>query len=66
MKAKTLLLLFLLAFLLASTGSSQILVDGTTCQLGDAIVAANTDTATGGCPAGRASDSMPSTKQAEW
>ncbi|MCI5162436.1 MAG: hypothetical protein D3917_10565 [Candidatus Electrothrix sp. AX5] len=32
--------------------NSNITVDETTCTLADAITAANTDTATGGCPAG--------------
>ncbi len=32
--------------------AATITVDGTTCTLADAITAANTDTATGGCPAG--------------
>ena len=40
--------------LLATSGAdaATITADGTTCTLADAIVAANTDTATGGCPAG--------------
>ena len=36
----------------AQASSSTIIVDGTTCSLADAIVSANTETATGGCNAG--------------
>ncbi|MEM6454552.1 MAG: hypothetical protein AAF772_05625 [Acidobacteriota bacterium] len=40
---------------MASTANAAtITVDGTTCALGDAIVAANTNAAVGGCPAGDA------------
>jgi hypothetical protein len=50
------------ALLLAlSPGVSQagtIVVDGVTCSLGDAITAANTDTAQGGCPAGGGADTL--------
>ena len=50
------------ALLLAlSQGFSQagtIVVDGVTCTLGDAINAANTDTAQGGCPAGSGADTL--------
>jgi parallel beta-helix repeat protein len=35
-----------------------ITVDGTTCTLADAITAANTDIATGGCPAGSGGDTI--------
>jgi hypothetical protein len=35
-----------------------IVVDETTCALVDAIIAANTDTASGGCPAGSGADSI--------
>ncbi len=35
-----------------------IIVDGTTCTLADAITAANTDTATGGCVAGSGADTI--------
>lgn len=34
----------------------EIAVDGTTCSLSDAIVAANTDLSAGGCPAGGGAD----------
>ncbi|MEM6454551.1 MAG: right-handed parallel beta-helix repeat-containing protein [Acidobacteriota bacterium] len=37
-----------------SLQAATITVDGVTCALGDAIVAANTDAAVGGCPAGDA------------
>ncbi len=53
------------ALLLALSGSPTgavptrvITVDGTVCTLADAITAANTDTATGGCPAGGATDTI--------
>ncbi len=36
--------------------AANIAVDGTTCNLADAITAANTDTATGGCSAGAGDD----------
>jgi hypothetical protein len=36
--------------------AATIVVDGTTCTLVDAIKAANTDTAQGGCPAGSGAD----------
>ncbi|MEM1181813.1 MAG: hypothetical protein AAGM22_25940, partial [Acidobacteriota bacterium] len=35
-----------------SAEAATISADGVTCTLANAIVAANTDTATGGCPAG--------------
>ena len=35
-----------------SARAMEITVDGTTCILGDAITAANTDTETNGCAAG--------------
>jgi hypothetical protein len=38
--------------------AATINVDGTTCTLADAITAANTDTATGGCPAGSGADTL--------
>ncbi len=38
--------------------SILIPVNGTTCTLADAITAANTDTATGGCPAGSGADTI--------
>ena len=38
--------------------AAAITVDGTTCTLVDAITAANTDTATGGCPAGSGADTL--------
>jgi hypothetical protein len=50
------------ALLLAlGPGPSQaatIVVDGVTCTLVDAITAANTDTAQGGCPAGSGADTL--------
>lgn len=33
-------------------------MDGTACTLADAITAANTDTAKGGCPAGSGADTI--------
>ena len=36
--------------------AASITVNGTTCTLANAITAANTDTATGGCPAGSGAD----------
>jgi Ca2+-binding RTX toxin-like protein len=38
--------------------AATIAVDGTTCSLTDAITAANTDTATGGCTAGSGADTL--------
>jgi len=38
--------------------AATITVDGTTCTLADAITAANTDTATGGCTAGSGADTL--------
>src|SRR5215210_6880457 len=38
--------------------AATINVDGTTCTLTDAITAANTDAATGGCTAGSATDTL--------
>jgi len=38
--------------------AATIIVDETTCTLVDAITAANTDTATGGCPAGSGADTI--------
>jgi len=38
--------------------AANITVDGTTCTLADAITAANTDTATGGCAAGSGVDTI--------
>lgn len=38
--------------------ADTITVDGTTCTLADAITAANTDTATGGCTAGSSADTL--------
>jgi hypothetical protein len=46
----------LLALCGAPLHAAVISVNGTTCTLADAIVAANTDTATGGCPAGSGQD----------
>ena len=39
-------------FLATASRSAEIVVDGSTCSLTDAIVAANDDTGTGGCAAG--------------
>jgi len=39
-------------------GAGVISVDGTTCTLVEAITAANTDGATGGCPAGSGDDTL--------
>jgi hypothetical protein len=52
--------LFLAALLLAGSTAqaATITVDGTTCTLADAITAANTDTATGGCTSGSGEDSI--------
>jgi len=38
--------------------AASITVDGTACTLADAITAANTDTAKGGCPAGSGTDTI--------
>jgi len=38
--------------------AAAITADGTTCTLVDAITAANTDTAKGGCPAGSGADTI--------
>ena len=38
--------------------AATIAVDGPTCNLVDAIIAANTDTATGGCTAGNGADTL--------
>jgi hypothetical protein len=38
--------------------AATMVVDGTTCTLVDAITAANTDTTTGGCPAGSGADTL--------
>ena len=55
-----LLALLLVALALYSTPAyaSAITVDGTTCSLVNAITAANTDTATGGCAAGSGADTI--------
>jgi hypothetical protein len=42
----------------APSQAATITVDGTTCTLADAIMAANTDTAQGGCPAGSGADTL--------
>ena len=52
----TLAIAFVLSFSLP-TEAATITVSGT-CSLADAIVSANTDTATGGCPAGSGSDTI--------
>lgn len=51
-------LALLLALGQAPALAATILVDGTTCTLVHAITAANTDTATGGCPAGSGADTI--------
>lgn len=43
---------------IAAKPSATIVVDGAVCTLADAITAANTDTATGGCPAGSGADTI--------
>lgn len=48
----------LLALGQGSALAATITVDGTACTLADAITAANTDTATGGCPAGSGADTL--------
>src|SRR4051794_7428304 len=42
----------------APSQAATITVDGTTCTLADAFMAANTDTAQGGCPAGSGADTL--------
>ena len=44
--------------LTCTASAGEIAVDGTTCTLADAITAANTDTATGGCNAGSGVDTL--------
>ena len=51
-------LALLLALGQAPALAATIAVDGTTCILVDAITAANTDTATGGCPPGSGADTL--------
>lgn len=49
------------AIALAWTGAAPaatLTVDGTTCDLSNAIIAANTDSAQGGCPAGSGADTL--------
>lgn len=53
---KTVLLSALLLELTSVSYAATILVDGTTCALGDAITAANTDAVSGGCTAGAGAD----------
>ncbi len=57
----TLIVLFLTLFLLPATAVAEpagdISVNGS-CTLADAITAANSDTATGGCPAGSGADTI--------
>ncbi|MEM1182970.1 MAG: hypothetical protein AAGM22_31800 [Acidobacteriota bacterium] len=48
----TLAALFACGFFAPAAFAADITVDGATCTLADAITAANTDAATGGCPAG--------------
>ncbi len=47
-----------LALISAPAQAATIPVDGTVCTLVDAITAANTDTATGGCAAGNGADTI--------
>ena len=57
--AVALLFAMLLTFAAARpAAAATIVVDGVTCTLADAITAANTDTATGGCPAGSGADRL--------
>ena len=51
-----LLLPMLLVSAVSTAQAADITVNGTTCTLADAITAANTDTATGGCAAGSIDD----------
>lgn len=51
-----LLLPMLLVSAVSTAQAADITVNGTTCTLADAITAANTDTATGGCVAGTGDD----------
>lgn len=53
-------LMFLAALLLAASTAqaATITVDGTVCTLADAITAANTDVAVGGCVAGSGVDTI--------
>jgi hypothetical protein len=51
-------LALLLTLGLVPARAATITVDGTTCTLVDAIAAANTDTAAGGCPAGGGADTL--------
>ncbi|MEZ4768207.1 MAG: right-handed parallel beta-helix repeat-containing protein [Caldilineales bacterium] len=54
-------LLLAVAWMVAATGTASaatIVVNGVTCTLADAITAANSDTATGGCPAGNGADTL--------
>ena len=54
-------LLFAMLLTLAAArpaAAATIVVDGVTCTLADAITAANTDAATGGCPAGSGADTL--------
>jgi hypothetical protein len=51
-------LALLLALGQAPALAATMQVDGTTCTMVDAIIAANTDTATGGCPAGSGADTL--------
>lgn len=56
MKTTATLACALLALLSAPTQANTLIVDGASCTLQDAITAANTDTARGGCPAGSGPD----------
>ncbi len=46
------------AMALPAAQAATITVDGSTCDLQDAVVAANTDAAVGGCPAGAGADTL--------
>ena len=52
------LLLAALLLLPPNLWAATITVDGTTCSLVDAVTAANTDSAAGGCPAGSGADTL--------
>ncbi|MEZ4561033.1 MAG: hypothetical protein R2851_29580, partial [Caldilineaceae bacterium] len=63
MRRSILLLALIVAAVIGATAwdtqtayAATISVDGTTCTLADAITAANSDTATGGCVAGSGAD----------
>ncbi|MDD5272279.1 MAG: right-handed parallel beta-helix repeat-containing protein [Methylovulum sp.] len=55
---KSLAVAITLAFGMASAHATTFTVDGTNCTLPDAVKAASTNTAVGGCPAGGATDTL--------